>query len=763
VLKVAAPGASTASVVLNLSAQVSDYDDRGLTGLAVDSQFAQYPYLYLGYTRDINPVAPDNGAPAVSQLLRLRINSANQVTEQAVILGTYQSGPCPPAANTIDCMPADGGSHAIGTVRSAPDGTLWVGSGDATDGGGVDVQALRTFDEASMAGKLMHIDRNGMGLPGHSFCPADSNLSHVCTKLHAKGFRNPFRFSLRPGGGIAVGDVGWTSREEIDLVGAGGYSYGWPCYEGSIRTPGYQNLSQCQAQYLNTHIPPTHDYPHGGSLSVLGGPTYTGSAYPAEYVNSIFFGDYSGGFMRRLVPDGSGGWDSVAFADDWTGTAIEEGPDTNLTYVAVGDFGTGTGSVKRIVYTPGNGTPIARMQANPTSGPAPLAVSFNGLGSSDPDGDALTYSWDFGDGTTSTAPSPSHTYAAGDYTARLTVTDPSGSSASATQAINSGNTAPQITITGDSTFRGGEVFSLSGSASDNEDGSLPASALEWNVRLIHVEHTHPTGTFPDVAQINVPASTDHDADSHYEVELSATDSGGLTARKTVRVDPETTTVRLRSEPSGAPMSYGGVQLVTPRDLTTTIGFQTSLGVPESFQQNGQIFNFTGWSDGGARVHDYTVPPQGGTLTATFQGTSLGLSPGTPGGAESGGQAGGADRAGPTLRLTGVSARRGRLRGSALDASGVRAVQVAVRSRRRADGCRWWIPRLDRMSIGGRSCRRPRLLAAELTATKGGARWLAKLGGSLPAGRYRIVALGSDKLGNGSRMGSGPSTVVRVKR
>ena len=135
-----------------------------------------------------------------------------------------------------------------------------------------------------MAGKLMHIDRNGMGLPGHSFCPADNNLSHVCTKLHAKGFRNPFRFTLRPGGGIAVGDVGWTSREEIDLVGAGGYSYGWPCYEGSIRTPGYQDLSQCQAQYAE-HSPPAHTttIPTAGRLSVLGGPTYTGSAYPAEY------------------------------------------------------------------------------------------------------------------------------------------------------------------------------------------------------------------------------------------------------------------------------------------------------------------------------------------------------------------------------------------------------------------------------------------------------------------------------------------------
>ena len=624
VLKVAAPGASTATELANYSTRVNDYDDRGMVGVAVDSQFAQHPYLYLTYTHELSPFTPDSSSPAVAQLLRLRINSANQVTEEAVILGSYLSGPCPPATNTIDCIPADGGSHSIGTVRSAPDGTLWVGSGDATDVG-IDVQALRTFDEASMAGKLMHIDRNGMGLPGHSFCPDDDNLSHVCTKLHAKGFRNPFRFSLRPGGGIAVGDVGWTSREEIDLVGAGGFSYGWPCYEGSIRTPGYRDLSQCQAQYANLHLPPTYDYLHGGSASVLGGPTYTGSAYPAEYLGSIFFGDYSSGFMRRLVSNGNGGYDSVAFSDDWTGTAIEEGPDTNLTYVSVGDFSSGTGSVKRIVYTPGNGTPIARIQADPTSGPAPLDVSFIGSGSSDPDDDPLTYSWDFGDGATSSEANPSHAYPAGNYTAQLTVTDPSGSSASATQEINSGNTAPQITIVGDLTFRGGEVFSLSGSAFD-EDGSLPTSALEWNVRLIHVEHTHPAGNFPGVDHVDVQATTNHDADSHYEVQLNATDSSGLTAQEIVEVHPETTTVRLRSEPSGAPMSYNGVPLVTPRDLTTTIGFEPSLSVPESFQQNGQIFSFASWSDGGARVHDYTVPPQGGTLTATFQGTSLAVVP-----------------------------------------------------------------------------------------------------------------------------------------
>jgi glucose/arabinose dehydrogenase/PKD repeat protein len=768
VLKVVAPGASTAAVVLDLSAQVSYYGDRGFVGLAVDSQFAEHPYLYLAYTRDINPFAPDNNSPAVAQLMRLRINPANQVSEQTVILGTYVDGPCPAAANTLDCIPSDGASHSIGTVRSAPDGTLWVGSGDATDDGGSDLRALRTYDETSMAGKIMHIDRNGLGLPSHPFCPGDTNLTHVCTKLYAKGFRNPFRFAFRPGGGLTVGDVGWRSREEIDLIDEGGHNYGWPCYEGSIHTPGYQDLAQCQAQYANPPIAPTYEYEHGGSLSVLGGLTYSGDAYPAEYSGSIFFGDYSGGFLRRLVANGTGGYGAQAFADGWTGTAIEEGPDLNLTYVSAGNFGTGTGSVRRIVYSPGSGTPIARIGANPTSGPAPLAVSFTGSGSSDPDGDPLSYSWDFGDGGTSSDANPSHTYAAGNYTARLTVSDGRGKSASATQQISAGNSAPQITIGGASTYRGGEVFSVTGSASDAEDGTLPPSALEWNVRLIHIEHTHPAGTYSGVSQINVQASSDHDADSHYEVELSATDSGGLTARKTVAINPETTTVHLRSEPSGAPVSYGGRQLATPQDLTTAIGFQTTISVPASFQQNGQTFDFVGWSDGGARVHEYTVPPGGGTLTATFEGSGQASPVGSPGGEQSGGgqtgggQSGGVDSTGPTLRLTGVSPRRGRLRGLALDASGVRAVRVALRERRSDGGCRWWIPRLERMSAGRRSCKRPRLHAAELTATDGGARWLAKLGGSLPAGRYRVVVRALDNAGNKSRLRAGPSTLIRVK-
>ncbi len=73
---------------------------------------------------------------------------------------------------------------------------------------------------------------------------------------------------------------------------------------------------------------------------------------------------------------------------------------------------------------PVNNPPVASSSASPTTGPAPLAVTFSSNGSSDPEGTTLTYSWVFGDGNTSTTANPSHTYStAGTYTAQLTVSD----------------------------------------------------------------------------------------------------------------------------------------------------------------------------------------------------------------------------------------------------------------------------------------------------------------------------------------------------
>ena len=49
----------------------------------------------------------------------------------------------------------------------------------------------------------MHIDRNGMGLRATRSARRDNDLTHVCTKLYAKGMRNPFRFTLRRAPGLS--------------------------------------------------------------------------------------------------------------------------------------------------------------------------------------------------------------------------------------------------------------------------------------------------------------------------------------------------------------------------------------------------------------------------------------------------------------------------------------------------------------------------------------------------------------------------------
>ena len=91
--------------------------------------------------------------------------------------------------------------------------------------------------------------------------------------------------------------------------------------------------------------------------------------------------------------------------------------------------------------TSGNLPPTAQISADKTAGTAPLLVNFSALGSSDPEGSALSYQWALGDGTNATGPATTKTYqAAGNYTASVLVTDAGGLSSSA--SINISVSAP---------------------------------------------------------------------------------------------------------------------------------------------------------------------------------------------------------------------------------------------------------------------------------------------------------------------------------
>jgi PKD repeat protein len=116
------------------------------------------------------------------------------------------------------------------------------------------------------------------------------------------------------------------------------------------------------------------------------------------------------------------------------------GSDSGVYVVGGGIVVVGQPAQTVLRYSPtglANQAPIARATATPSAGAAPLNVTFSAAGSSDPDGTIASYTWNFGDGTTSSAPNPVHAYAAGSFSATLTVQDTLGASnTSAPVAIN---------------------------------------------------------------------------------------------------------------------------------------------------------------------------------------------------------------------------------------------------------------------------------------------------------------------------------------
>src|SRR4029453_1746987 len=285
------------------------------------------------------------------------------------------------------------------------------------------------------------------------------------------------------------------------------------------------------------------------------------------------------------------------------------------------------GQIRRITYA--NNPPNAVATANPTSGPAHLTVQFNGSGSSDPDGDALSYAWDLdGDGSydDSTAANPSFTYTtAGTYTVRLQVTDARGASsvsAPVTITVGAGNTPPTPVIdtpTSSLTWAVGDTINFSGHATDTQDGTLPASALTWSFILHHCTtgcHTHTVQ--PPVTggsgSFNAP---DHDYPSYLEIQLTATDSGGMTAPTSVTLQPKTVNLTFQSTPTGLRLTAGPTTAKAPFTITAIQNATIGLTAPNQ-KYRGKNYVFVSWSHPRAQSHPITAPATPTTYTATFR-------------------------------------------------------------------------------------------------------------------------------------------------
>lgn len=578
VVKVIKNGTLLPAPALNISSRVNSDYERGLLGIAFDSNTTVYLYYV-------------NNSPLEIRIAKFSLSgdTINAGSEQILLKSTQ----------TLSRM------HHAGTLRIGPDGKLWasVGNNDLAD---------NSQDLSNIHGKILRINTDGSVPTDNPFY--DRAGAHKA--IWAYGFRNPFRFNFM-GSLPIVGDVGLEKFEEINIVEKGA-NYGWPGAEGACTGCGYKNPF-----YYYAH-------PAGGSASVTGGFVYKTTtqpgSFPASYNNSYFYADYAQGFIKRLTIDGG----SVLTDEDFAPTAgaavdLLQGADGALYYVSFYPAG-----VFKIQFSTENQAPTAKITATPDAGLAPLTVQFSSDGSIDPEGKPLTYSWNFGNGATSTQANPTYTYTQnGTYTAALSVSDGSLQSSTISFPIRVGVTPPTATITSpihNAKYNAGNTITYSATATDQKDGNLPESAYSWKIVFHHGTHTHPfldvtgkkSGTF------TIPTTGEPSADTWYVLHLTVTNSQGVKTTVSHTITPNKVKLSFTASSSAAlTITMDGSPVTLPATIDAVTGFQYTVDVPTPQTVNGDRYDFVSWSDKGAKTHTITTPATNATYAVTFKKAGTG--------------------------------------------------------------------------------------------------------------------------------------------
>ena len=630
--------------VLDISDEVGDWRDLGLFSFCPDPAFETNGLVYLYYVVDrhhllfagtpqYNIATSDYFKATIARVTRYRLNLNATVTTD------YSSRKVLIGESITTGIPVLHESHLGGTLIFGRDGTLLLTTGDAASYNGIDlgsasdtyyqqaltdgiirpaenVGAFRSQMLNAMNGKLLRFDPNtGNGIVSNPYYDA-LNPRAPKSRVWALGFRNPFRMSIQPNTGstnpadgnpgtFLIGDVGFYTWEEINVIFAAGLNCGWPVFEGEVLDPDYGpqttvnadegvqfrnliaqptsfTLNSAPASNRFAHYRPSIAWKHGTNetrvayfngttptdplVGAVGSPTtgqsfagncaiggvyYTSNAFGPAYQNTYFFADYGTNTIKVANLNSTQPWFSNIsnFApENFTKGIVdmEQNPlDNSILYVNIN-----TGEIMRIALA-GSQPPVVAISSDKKFGPSPLSVNFSSSGSTDPDGGPLQYLWSFGDGTTSTAANPTHIYSGTgilSFTATLTVMDQTSLSSSKSLLISINNTPPTAKITNpvnNSTYSilTATQMQLSATVTDNE--TTTGMQYAWQVILRHNNHEHrdPVVNSPNpIVQIS-PVGCDGET-YYYMIQLTVTDNGGLTSADSVKIYPDCSTVGL---------------------------------------------------------------------------------------------------------------------------------------------------------------------------------------------------------------------------
>jgi glucose/arabinose dehydrogenase len=663
--------------------------DRGLLGLAIDPEFPTVPYVYVLYTYDgpiggpaglwndgcPTPPGPStDGCPVSGRLSRLTAGLGaggawTMLSEELMIegwcqqymghtIGDLQFG----ASGALYATAGEGAAYTFldygqgGGSPGSPVQKNHCGDPPGGVGGSMTVPTARggslraqsprrpSGEPVLLNGSILRLDpATGTALPDNPWAgKSDENARRIV----GYGFRNPYRFAIRPGTDeLWVGDVGASLWEEIDVVPdptAGSVrNFGWPCYEGTNKRGTFDTMTMCTDLYADTTDPMTPAfwrYKHAdkvvpgeacptGSSAISGLRFYEGGNYPPQYDGALFFADHPRTCIWAMLAGADGLPDPnqiVTLVSDAASRPVDLdlGPGGDLFYVGVAD-----GTIHRIRYHGSN--PIAAAAADATYGGLPLTVSFDGSGSTDPDPeDTLTYEWDL-DGDTEyddrTGPLVTWTYEEElNVSARLRVTDQRGAfDESDPISLFPGDTPPRPVIdlpAGDPGWAVGDVIDFAGGATDDEEGGLPAEQLTWHLLHQHCPsncHEHDLETWTGIDEGSFTTSG-HEYPSYLELQLTATDARGMSATTSVDLHPRTAEIVVETSPPGLNVALNGETGSSPLQRTAIVGSENTVTAPSPQTLGGVEYGFASWSDGGTQTHAVVVPESGQSVTAAFE-------------------------------------------------------------------------------------------------------------------------------------------------